>query len=278
MSDMNLRSFLGSPLLGVVANYQNTEAAHTNVYIAGVTIEANDHLLVDFPKGHQLQVADRITLHLDNRTGVDEYDATLSVYRASFKGRVSQCRGDRVWVEPVQFELWYGDRVVYQYAEPGYQHPVDGRSDDALPVTPLTHWPTPDLREQDNKIGVLITQAPVQPHTTVLAFLSSDDDDIFFITFPETFKSQLLKRDRRCHFAIDSRAVLTYTQAIEWNYSLIEAEAYQVPHDHALFEPIREAFIEKNPWEVGFFTHPQVELYHLKPLQVVCPGHGADRF
>ena len=66
-----------------------------------------------------------------------------------------------------------------QFALPEYQHPQDQRPEKTLPVTPLTSLPIPDLREAENKIGVLITQAMSQPHTTVLAFLSSEDDDIF---------------------------------------------------------------------------------------------------
>lgn len=263
----NLLSFLGSPVLGVAANY----AEKTNVYICGVEIRENDDLLLTFPKGHQLNVGDKITLHLDNRTGVDVYDADLKVYRCSYKGLVTKTHGNQIVVSPIEFELFIGISIVYRFARNNYTHPVDDRIEMALPVTPLQEFPIPDLREAENKIGVLITQAKSQPHTTVLAFLSSSDDDVFFITFPETFKSKLLKRDHYCHFAIDSRAVFTYTTAIEWNYTIIEADACQIPQSHPLFEPIREAFVQKNPWEVGFFSHPQVELYHLKPRKVVCP-------
>lgn len=275
-SPSSLLAFLGSPLLGVAATYADPASKETGVYICGVEIHDDDTLLLSFPKGHQLAAGDKITLHLDNRTGVDEYDASLSVYRASYKGRVERVSPGRVHVTPLQFELWYGNRVVHAFAQPDYQHPQDGREAVPLPVTPLTGLPVPDLREVENKIGVLVTRAQSQPHTTVLAFLSSDDDDIFFITFPETFKSRLLKRDGRCHFAIDSRAVFTYTRAIEWNYTIIAADAYQIPQDHPLFEPIRAAFVQKNPWEVGFFSHPQVELYHLKAHQVVCPGRAKE--
>lgn len=275
-SQSSLLSFLGSPLLGVAATYVDPASKETGVYICGVEIQAGDELLLSFPKGHQLAAGEKITLHLDNRTGVDEYDASLSVYRVSYKGVITRTAPDKVQVTPLQFELWYGNRVVYGFARPDYQHPADERPARELPVTPLTGLPVPDLREVENKIGVLVTRAQSQPHTTVLAFLSSDEDDIFFITFPETFKSQLLKRDGRCHFAIDSRAVFTYTRAIEWNYTIIAADAYQIPQDHPLFEPIRAAFVQKNPWEVGFFSHPQVELYHLKARQVVCPGRAKE--
>lgn len=267
--EINLRTLIGSPVLGVAANYSHADK--TNVYICGVEISANDSLLLSFPKGHQLNIGDKITLHLDNRTGVDEYDAELRVYRGSYKGLVTRIQKTKALVKPIEFEIYYGNTIVYRYIQDSYHHPADSRAEQELPVTPLKELPAPDIRESDNKIGVLVTKAQEQPHTTVLAFLSSSEDDIFFITFPETFKSKLLKRNHSCHFAIDSRAVFTYTKAIEWNYSIIEADTYQIPKSHFLFEPIREAFVQKNPWEVGFFSHPNVELYHLKPRTVVCP-------
>jgi hypothetical protein len=89
-SPSSLLAFLGSPLLGVAATYADPASKETGVYICGVEIHDDDTLLLSFPKGHQLAAGDKITLHLDNRTGVDEYDASLSVYRASYKGRVER--------------------------------------------------------------------------------------------------------------------------------------------------------------------------------------------
>lgn len=269
MSNLTLASLIGSPALSVAAAYAST--GETQVHICGVTFTENDGLELYFPKGHPFQLEQKITLHLDNRTGVDTYDAELLVYRTSYKGKINAINGKHLRVEAVHFEVTYGANIVYSYNAPDYQRPSDERPLLTLPETPLTQVPLPDMRENENKIGVLVTQANSQPHTTVLAFLSTPDDDIFFITFPATFKSQLLKRDSSCHFAIDARAVFTYTKALEWNYSIIEAEAYQVSKTNPLFEPIRELFVEKNPWEVGFFLAPDVEMYHLKAKRVLLP-------
>ncbi len=78
------------------------------------------------------------------------------------------------------------------------------------------------LGEHPNKVGVLTTLAAGQPHTTVLAFLSTEDDDIFLISLPNTFKSQVLKREGHCFFTIDERAKFTFEQAIEWNYTIVD--------------------------------------------------------
>lgn len=268
----DLLFYLGSPVLGVAATYHGA----TDVYICGVEVNPDNTLSLVLPKGHVLETGDKVTIHLDNRTGVDEYDAELKVYRCSYKGEVTHTSKTQVQVSPIEFELYYGVTVVCQYARSGYQHPTDNRTDKPLPVTPLVGFPIPDLEDAENKVGVLITQAVSQPHTTVMAFLSSKDDDIFFITFPETFKSKLLKKNNHCHFAIDSRAFFTYEHAIEWNYTIIEADAYQIPREHPLFEPIKESFIEKNPWEAGFFSHPQVEMYHLTPIKLICPKQAED--
>ncbi|CAG9000090.1 MAG: hypothetical protein CENE_02079 [Candidatus Celerinatantimonas neptuna] len=275
-SSKGLLDWLGIPVLAVAAHYRNGLMDCCDVYICGVYIQLDNSLKVYFPNGHQLQVGDRLTIHLDNRSGVSDYDASLSVYRTSYKGWVSETGEFVVYVVPVEYQLFYGMDIPLQYAQANYQFPDDVRKEVSLPISELTDVPVFDMCEQENKIGVLVTHAMKQPHTTVLAFLSSQNDDIFFITLPETFKSKLLKRHPFCFFAIDSRAVFTYTRAIEWNYSLIAATTYQIPKDHHLFKPIQAAFIEKNPWEVGFFSHPEIEMYHLKADHVVCPGHGPD--
>ena len=135
----------------------------------------------------------------------------------------------------------------------------------------------PVVKDFVNKVGVLITMAGEQPHTTVLAFLSSVDDDIFLITFPETFKSKLLKRNRHCLFAMDERAHYTFEQAIDWNYTIVEGEAFLVEPGSPLFATIREAFITKNPWEMGFFLREDIEMYHIKRKQLICSGSRAGK-
>lgn len=71
-----------------------------------------------------------------------------------------------------------------------------------------------------------MTRTAEQPHTTVMAFLSTQDDDIFIISFPSTFKVQQLQRNPSCCFAIDERANFTFDKAIQWNYTLIDAIAH----------------------------------------------------
>lgn len=268
----NLPQVIGSPAIAVAATYQEEQIC---LYIGQAQLYSNNSLSFFMPGGHQLKVGDYLTLHLDNRTGVDEFDAELRVYRTSYKGRIIQVEDEQtVYVEYRDFSLVHGISEVLAARQPGYQFPPDGRPLKALPVTPLTEMPVLNSDEHDNKIGVLVTRTPEQPHTTAMAFLSTAEDDIFIISFPSTFKVQQLQKDNRCHFAIDERAFFTFENAIDWNYVLIDAEAYEVPVDHPVYQPVKSAFIDKNPWELGFFADPDVRLYHLKCLSTVCPARG----
>lgn len=271
MTEQRLSDFIPSPVLAVAATYLDA-GRETDVYICGAQLRADNELELRFARGHRLTPGARVTLHLDNRTGVSEYDAQLRVYRLSYKGQVVRLDDNRVLVRPVEFQVFYGLSVVLEYQQPGYQFPQDARPERALPPTPMTLLPNIDNRERDNKVGVLVTRAEQQPHTTVMAFLSTEADDIFFITFPSTFKSALLKRDNRCLFAIDNRATYAFEQAIEWNYSIISGRAFDVPKESPLFSIVQEAFIAKNPWEVGFFSNPDVEMFHLRAEHLICPA------
>ena len=266
---MALKDYLGEQLLGVLAAYQGSEMVH---HICVVYPRRSNQLQIFIPKGHQLAVGSLVTLHLDNRTGVDEFDGNLRVYRTSYKGRVIGVEESWAAVEPVEFMLIHGTQVVESFKEEGYAFPEDARPLRQIPDTDLTHFPHVEDKDHPNKVGVLTTFAMGQPHTTVLAFLSTVEDDVFFITLPSTFKSQVLNRDSRCFFTIDERAKFTFEQAIEWNYTIIEAKAHLVAKTSPIYERIRSEFILKNPWETGFFLSPEIEMFHLKKVSIVYSG------
>ena len=266
---MAIKNYLGEQFLGVLASYQPTGIVH---HICVVYPRRNNQLHIFIPKGHSLGLNTLVTLHLDNRTGVDELDAELRVYRTSYKGRVIDIDEGWVTVEPVEFILIHGTQVVEQFMAQGYAYPSDTRPLMALGSSPICKLPAVEANDYHNKVGVLTTLAQGQPHTTVLAFLSSEQDDVFLISMPGTFKSQVLKREPRCFFTIDERAKFTFEQSIEWNYSILEMHAYVVPPDADVFEQIRRAFILKNPWEAGFFMSKELEMFHLERKALVCSG------
>jgi hypothetical protein len=75
-----LNEAIGKQALGVASYYR---AQQLKAGVCCVFVHPNNNLHCAFPAGHQLQIGDLVTIHLDNRTGVSEYDAELSVYRSS---------------------------------------------------------------------------------------------------------------------------------------------------------------------------------------------------
>lgn len=268
---MALRDYLNEQLLGILASYQSTGVVH---HIGVVYPRRNNELHIFIPRGHQLAVGSLVTVHLDNRTGVDELDAELRVYRTSYKGRVQAAEDNWLVLEPLEYSLIHGVQVVDSLAVPGYAFPADTRPEHPLPPSPLQSIPPVESKDNDNKVGVLTTLAQGQPHTTVLAFLSSAEDDVFLISMPDSFKARQLRRNPRCFFTIDERAKFTFEQSIEWNYTIMEMQAHQIPANSPLFEQVRRSFILKNPWEVGFFLSPVLEMFHLQRVGLVCSGQA----
>jgi hypothetical protein len=266
---MSIKAYLGEQILGVLACYHGDAV---EVHICGVYPKWDNWLRVFFPKGHKLKEGELATIHLDNRSGVYEIDEALRVYRMSYKGRVSEVDEDWVLLEPLECMMYHSFHVVEDIRAPGYRYPEDDRPELAIPPTALQSFPPASQHDRLNKTGVLVTIAKRQPHTTVMAFLSTDEEDIFFITVPDSFKGKLLRRDRRCLFVIDERASFTFERHIEWNYTILEGEAYLVPKDTALFEEVRQAFIEKNPFELGFFAREDLEMFHMRGKRILFSG------
>jgi hypothetical protein len=264
-----LRDFLPERGYSVVSAYSEGRII---AQVAACEISGDSRLSLRFPKPHRFAVGDRVTVHLDNRTGVETLDINLRVYRASYRGLVSAVRGEFVEVELVHYQLFIGTHVIAEEKIEGYAFPSDARPGSMLPRSELSSVIFPDEREAENKLGVWITRSELWPHSTVMAFLSSEDDDIFLVSHRGSFKSSIIHRDRRCCFAIDHRSTFLFERAVDWNFTVLEAEAGLVDRDSPLFPAIQAQFVRKNPWEEPFFTDPAVELFHLKPLGILCAG------
>jgi hypothetical protein len=122
--------------------------------------------------------------------------------------------------------------------------------------------------EAKESLGVLVTRGPQRPHSTVMAFLSSDRGDIFFVTDPGSFKAQNLQRDNRAVFAVDFRSSYDLEKPLDWSYRIQTVTAAIIPQSRPLYSQIRRLFLEKNPWNVNFFTAPNSVLVHLEPQAV----------
>jgi len=261
-----LLNFFPSKLVGVCAGFRDGTLVAA---VAAVTIRHDDGLILEFPKANPFVPGQALTVHLDDRVGSEMYSIELKVHRTSYKGTVASVAGNQAQVQVVDYDLFYGTRVVARAQAPGYRHPVDGRPPRALAESPLRSMALADEAEVSNQLGVLITRAPDRPHTTVMAFLSGVEDDIFLITDQRSFKYQLLTRDPGCAFAIDHRATFSFERHVEWNYTIYETRAHRVDQASTLFAPIQREFVHKNPWETAFFSSPDAVLIHLAPSRII---------
>ena len=250
----------------IISGYRNGQI---DSYVALYDLEPGNFLTVTFPKEHHFTPGQAVTLHLDNRTGVGEYDAELRVYRVCYKGRVGSVTGNQILITPEEFQLVYSDRCINKFVDPSYKY-EEFDSSASLPESDIRlsdlSW---NNREFENKLGVLITTLPSRPHSSLMAFLSGRCDDVFLISMKNTFKAQALRYNNSCCFAMDHRADFVFEKAYDWNYTIVRAKAFKISPDNPAYEEIQYEFVNKNPWETSFFTSPEIEMYHLKPEEIL---------
>jgi nitroimidazol reductase NimA-like FMN-containing flavoprotein (pyridoxamine 5'-phosphate oxidase superfamily) len=261
-----LLKFLPRQTVGVCAGYKEGRIVAA---VALVTLAGDDVLGLSFPKKNPFRAGEAVTVHLDDRVGAEIYTIELRVHRASYKGTVAAAGPREATVVPVAYELFYGSRVAARYSAPGYAHPAAPRPEVPFLPSPLAGATLADRGERENKLGVLVTRGPDRPHTTVMAFLNSDQDDIFLITMRETYKYHNLVRNPDCVFALDHRGSFSFEHQVDWNYTLYEAQARLVAPGRPEFQQIQGEFVDKNPWETAFFTNPSVVMVHLVPRRII---------
>jgi hypothetical protein len=263
-----LLNYLPERTYAIAAGYTGDEII---AVVAGALIKEDNSIRLIFPKGNPFKAGQKITLHLDNRTGAEAFSAELRVYRCSYKGLMTKAEKDAGLVTPLEYDLHFSDKVPEFFKAPGYEYPLDKRNEKSIEKAKLHEALITDDKEERNKLGVWITKAVDQPHTTVMAFLSSSKDDIFVISHRDSFKSTLIHRDADCCFAIDHRANYVFEKAYDWNYTILKGKVREVPPGSDFFADIQHLFVEKNPWEFAFFTAPNMELFYLSPEKILTP-------
>jgi hypothetical protein len=263
-----LINYLPQQTYAITAGYIDNEII---AVVAGAIINEDNSIRLIFPKGNPFTAGQKITLHLDNRSGAEAFSAELRVYRCSYKAVMTKAEKDEGLVTPLEYDLRFSDKSAEFFKAPVYEYPQDKRGEAIIEKATLREAIIPNDKEERNKLGVWITKAADQPHTTVMAFLSTSTDDIFIISHSGSFKSGLIHRDADCCFAIDHRANYVFEKAYDWNYTIISGKVREVPHGGDLFLDIQHLFVEKNPWEFAFFTAPNMELFCLSPEKILTP-------
>jgi len=235
------------------------------VSVAGASIDPDDRLLLQFPQTHGFMAGDRVTVQLDSRTEVAHLSSDLPVHRTSYKGVVVSETPGSLTIDPVQFQIFHSHRKVGEFAHAGFSFPADVRPPGSLPESALSDVPDWSREEAETSLGVLFTRAPVSPHSTVMAFLSTEAGDVFLVTDPASVKAQNLIRDGRAVFAIDFRETYDLDKPLDWAYRLHQVQAFQISASRPLHQVVKSRFLEKSPWNADFFTSPGSLLLHLVP-------------
>lgn len=252
----------------IVAGYFDDECV---ALVGGVALSEPYSIDIAFPKANPFFKDQKVTLHLDNRTGVEVFDRELRVYRSSVKGVVEQSFESGIRVLAMEYQVYYSNKTVETYRSGLYDYPLDDRKELSRLYSDDDRKIVFEDKEFDNKLGVLVTRGVDRPHTTVMAFISTMEDDIYLISHEGTLKSRNLGRDDRCCFAIDHRANYHFEKTYDWNYTIIKGFAAKVRKDGAEFALVQSEFVKKNPWEFGFFSDPKVDMYRIRPIEVMCP-------
>lgn len=274
---LSLKHFLGGKVLGIVAAYHDVPGSLGErpllSGVGNVKILEDDRLIVSFEDCLGLKKGMPVTVHLDNRTGSEEYDVNLRVYRSSYKGSIIERNGSEIVIRPEHYELSFSSKHALVYNRPGYLHPSfedQGDSKDVpvgRPVPPFEASP----EDAYNQVGVLISRAPVRPHTTLMAFHSIANDDVFLVTWKSTLKYKILAANPHAYYAIDNRSTFTFDHHPQFNYTIIDAKVRQVDKKDPHHDELVARFIKKNPFEQSFFASDEAVLLHLETQKLVSP-------
>lgn len=259
-----LREFLPRQSYGVIGVYRE---GRLSAQVAAVSLDDADGLFLLFAGAHEFLAGDAVTVQLDSRIDVAHLSEQLPVYRTSYKGEVTSASADALEIRPLQFQVFYSDKLVGEYQAPGYTFPADNRPLVALEESPHECGLQLVAGDAETSLGVLFTRAVDRPHSTVMAFLSAGRGDVFLVTNTRTFKAHNLFRDPRAVFAVDYRETYDLAKPLTWAYRLLPMKAYRISEDRDLHGEVREAFLKKNPWNVNFFTASGAFLLHLAPVK-----------
>ncbi len=263
-----LYNYIPRQTYAIVSGYAGSELA---AVVAGAELGSDYCIDLFFPKANPFVSGQKITLHLDNRSGIEQYDEHLRVYRTSVKAHIAESSEGKAHAIIDEYELVHSNSIVERYAQKGFKYDDDVRPVKGVPSDSELESVQFENEEFDNKLGVLVTRGCGSPHTTVMAFLSDSLDNIFLISPKNMRKAFNLERDNRCLFAIDHRANYQFEKAYEWNYTIISGEAFQIAAGTGIFDSIQREFVRKNPWELLFFSAPEIAMYHIRPGRIICP-------
>jgi general stress protein 26 len=125
------------------------------------------------------------------------------------------------------------------------------------------------------QVAILVTQGEQWPTATMQAFAETPEFDLLFIMNDASEKFQNLLKHPHVSVFLDAREK-GKVETFEISRVLIQGIALEVAHDGAEWEPLKEIFLKKSPFEAPFFKYPTLRMMRVKPKRLSYAG--ADRF
>ena len=124
------------------------------------------------------------------------------------------------------------------------------------------------------QVAILVTQGEQWPTATMQAFAETPEFDLLFIMNDATEKFQNLLRHPYVSVFLDAREK-GKVETFEISRVLIQGVASEVARDGAEWEPMKEIFLKKSPFEAPFFKYPTLRMMRVRPKRLSYAG--ADR-
>jgi Pyridoxamine 5'-phosphate oxidase len=125
------------------------------------------------------------------------------------------------------------------------------------------------------RVAILVTQGEQWPTATMQAFAETPEFDLLFIMNDASEKFQNLLRHPYVTVYLDAREK-GRVETFEISRVLIQGIASEVARDGAEWEPLKEIFLKKSPFEAPFFKYPTLRMMRVRPKRLSYAG--ADRF
>jgi len=125
------------------------------------------------------------------------------------------------------------------------------------------------------QVAILVTQGEQWPTATMQAFAETPEFDLLFIMNDGSEKFQNLLKHPYVTVYLDAREK-GKVETFEISRVLIQGVASEIARDGAEWEPLKEIFLKKSPFEAPFFKYPTLRMMRVRPKRLSYAG--ADRF
>jgi general stress protein 26 len=124
------------------------------------------------------------------------------------------------------------------------------------------------------QVAIVVTQGEQWPTATMQAFAETSDLDLLFIMNDTSEKFQNLLKHPYVTVYLDAREK-GKVETFEISRVLIQGIASEIARDGAEWEPLKELFLKKSPFEAPFFKYPTLRMLRVRPKRLSYAG--ADR-